>query len=268
MPELPEVETTKNGLLPYILNKNIQQVNIYFPTLRFEIPQHLSTTILNQQIKNIIRRGKYLIFNFTNGDLIIHLGMSGKIEITKEVKRKKHDHFELVFADMFMRLNDTRRFGCVLWSDNYQEHKLIKNLGIEPLTTDFTDNYLFKKSRKKSQNIKAFIMDGKIIVGIGNIYACESLFQANINPQTAANKITLKKYIEFKNIIIKILKVAIKNGGTTLQDFKNVNGELGYFSQKLQVYGKENQACNICKNKIVRITQNQRSTFYCPACQS
>lgn len=267
MPELPEVETTKNGLLPHINGKTIQQVNIYFPRLRFPIPTNLPKLLTGKKLNNILRRGKYLIFNFTNGDLVIHLGMSGKIEITAEKNLKKHDHFELIFEGLSMRLNDPRRFGCVLWTDDYLQHKLIKNMGIEPLTNDFDEDYLFTKSRKRNTNIKTFIMDGRVVVGVGNIYACESLFKAQINPTTPANKVSKKNYVKLTKIIKQTLQIAIKNGGTTLQDFANVNGELGYFAQKLQVYGREKENCNSCSAKILRIIQNQRSTFYCPSCQ-
>jgi formamidopyrimidine-DNA glycosylase len=271
MPELPEVETTKNGLNPKIKGKIVNVVNIHFPKLRWEIPTKIPSKITGKILKNIIRRGKYLIFNFETGDLIIHLGMSGKIEITSEKELKKHDHFELIFNDgvneIFMRLNDPRRFGCVLWVDNYKEHKLIKSLGVEPLEKDFTSHYLYEKSRTKKLNVKAFIMDSKIVVGVGNIYACESLFEAKINPEISANKVSESDYKNLTKIIIKTLKKSIKQGGTTLQDFKGVSGELGYFAQVLQVYGRENAKCNKCESKIMRIIQNQRSTFYCENCQ-
>jgi formamidopyrimidine-DNA glycosylase len=271
MPELPEVETTKNGLISKIIERKVVEVNIYFPKLRWDIPTIIPHKITNQTVQNIIRRGKYLIFKFSTGDLIIHLGMSGKMEITHEKTLKKHDHFELIFNsngdDICMRLNDPRRFGCVLWTDNYQEHTLIKNLGVEPLDNQFDKQYLHKKAQTKKLNIKAFIMDSKIVVGVGNIYACESLFEAGIHPQTPANKVSQKDYQNLTKIIIKTLKNAIKQGGTTLQDFKGVGGELGYFKQVLQVYGREGENCNNCGGKISRIIQNQRSTFYCEHCQ-
>lgn len=267
MPELPEVETTKNGLIPEIKGKKVDLVKINFPKLRYEIPLIIKQKITNEVLKDIIRRGKYLIFRFKAGDLIIHLGMSGKIEITTIKTLKKHDHFELIFDNIFMRLNDPRRFGCVLWCDDFTTHNLIKNLGIEPLEGNFDGKYLFEKSRTKKLNIKAFIMDSKIVVGVGNIYACESLFTAKINPEKSANSITKKEYENLAKIIISILVEAIKNGGTTLQDFKGVGGELGYFAQKLQVYGRVNKNCNQCDGKITKITQNQRSTFYCKTCQ-
>jgi formamidopyrimidine-DNA glycosylase len=268
MPELPEVETTKNGLLPHIKNKKVTAVNILFPTLRFQIPPHLKTSLVNKKLIDLKRRGKYLIFQFKNGDLIVHLGMSGKIKISKLIKYEKHDHFELIFNDITLRLNDPRRFGCVLWADNYNNHRLIKNLGVEPLSTLFDENYLFIKSDNKKTNIKSFIMNSNILVGVGNIYACESLFLAKINPLLSVNKVSKKQFKLLTKAIKTILKNAIKKGGTTLKDFANVDGELGYFSQELQVYNLENKKCNNCNNKILRIVQNQRATFYCKNCQN
>jgi formamidopyrimidine-DNA glycosylase len=186
----------------------------------------------------------------------------------KLIKYEKHDHFELIFNDITLRLNDPRRFGCVLWDDNYNNHRLIKNLGVEPLSTLFDENYLFIKSDNKKTNIKSFIMNSNILVGVGNIYACESLFLAKINPLLSVDKVSKKQFKLLTKAIKTILKNAIKKGGTTLKDFANVDGELGYFSQELQVYNRENKKCNNCNNKILRIVQNQRATFYCKNCQN
>ncbi len=268
MPELPEVETTKNTLLPHINKKIITQVNILFPTLRYPIPKNLITLLPQKKLLNITRRGKYLIFHFHCGELIIHLGMSGKIIITKEKIYKKHDHFELCFDSIYMRINDPRRFGCVVFSENYKQHKLIKNLGVEPLNEEFNYQYLQQKAVNKKINIKNFITNNAIVVGIGNIYACESLFAANINPNTTVNNIDIGGYKKLVISIKNILNQAIIMGGTTIQDFKNANNNIGYFTQKLLVYGKENQNCAHCNGKIIRIIQNQRSTFYCSQCQT
>jgi formamidopyrimidine-DNA glycosylase len=180
---------------------------------------------------------------------------------------KKHDHFELSFANgKSMRLNDPRRFGAVLFSVD-GAHPLLDNLGVEPLEKLFDNTHLYRRSRKKQQNIKAFIMDSKIVVGVGNIYACESLFYAGINPERKASSISKKRYAALTQCIKDILTQAIKAGGTTLQDFSSVDGQPGYFAQTLSVYGRENENCTQCNCKIARIVQNQRSTFYCPLCQ-
>ncbi|MDC9714860.1 MAG: bifunctional DNA-formamidopyrimidine glycosylase/DNA-(apurinic or apyrimidinic site) lyase [Gammaproteobacteria bacterium] len=269
MPELPEVETTKLGLEPLIINQIVERVMLHRDNLRWEIPKHLPTTLANQAVNVIERRGKYLLIKFKAGMLIVHLGMSGSIKVVdNDTPLKKHDHFELAFTNgKCMRLNDPRRFGAVLFSvDN--THPLLDNLGVEPLETLFDEQYLYGKSHKKQQNIKAFIMDSKVVVGVGNIYACESLHQAGINPERKAGSVSKKRYAFLTQCIKDILTQAIKAGGTTLQDFSSVDGKPGYFAQTLSVYGRENKNCTQCRSKIARITQNQRSTFYCPSCQT
>ena len=269
MPELPEVETTKRGLEPLIINQRVERVVLNRDNLRWEIPKHLPITVSNQSVNGIDRRGKYLLIRFEVGTLIIHLGMSGSIKvIDKEEPCQKHDHFEIYFAnDNVMRLNDPRRFGAVLFSSDGR-HALLDNLGVEPLSDDFDDSYLYSRSRKKQQNIKAFIMDSKVVVGVGNIYACESLHQAGIIPRRKAGSISKKRFVLLTQHIRHVLQQAIDAGGTTLQDFSQVDGTPGYFTQTLSVYGREDACCNHCNGKIVRIVQNQRSTFFCKSCQS
>ena len=269
MPELPEVETTKRGLEPLIVSQIITQVTLYRHNLRWDIPKHLPVTLANQTVNKIDRRGKYLLIKFDIGTLIIHLGMSGSIKVMdSHTTLKKHDHFQLSFGNgQCMRLNDPRRFGAVLFSED-DSHPLLDNLGVEPLENLFDEAYLYNKSRKKQQNIKAFIMDSKIVVGVGNIYACESLFYAGINPERKAGSVSKKHYALLAQSIKNILILAIKAGGTTLQDFSSVEGQPGYFAQTLSVYGCENNKCTQCECKIARISQNQRSTFYCPLCQT
>jgi len=267
MPELPEVETTKNGLKSLLSNKTISRVEILNPNLRWNVDQSIISKLNNRTINSFSRRGKYILFNFDAGHLMIHLGMSGKINVTNiSEPLNKHDHFLLYFNNEVMRFNDPRRFGSIFYLENLN-HKLLNNLGVEPLEDIFHENYLFEKSRNKTQNVKAFIMDSKIVVGVGNIYACESLYMAGINPITEACKISKKRYINLTENIKKVLTKAIKAGGTTLQDFAKVDGRPGYFSQELSVYGRENKNCFNCNGKIKRIIQNQRSTFYCPKCQ-
>ena len=267
MPELPEVETTKNGLEKLLTHKTIKQVEILNPNLRWTVDPQIKACILGQTIKSFSRRGKYILFNLDKGHLMIHLGMSGKINVVDtNMPLIKHDHFLLYFNNQVMRFNDPRRFGSIFYLENL-EHKLLNSLGVEPLEDSFHENYLYEKSRNKTQNVKAFIMDSKIVVGVGNIYACESLFETGINPKTKAYKISKQKYIYLTENIKKVLTKAIKAGGTTLQDFAKVDGKPGYFSQELSVYGRENENCFNCNGKIKRIIQNQRSTFYCPKCQ-
>ena len=267
MPELPEVETTKNGLEKILTKKKITKVEILNSNLRWIVDEAIRSKINNQTVRSFSRRGKYILFNLDKGHLMIHLGMSGKINVVDiNEPLKKHDHFLLYFNNQVMRFNDPRRFGSIFYLKDLN-HKLLNNLGVEPLEDSFHKNYLFENSRNKTQNVKAFIMDSKIVVGVGNIYACESLFITGINPKTKSNKISKQRYINLTNNIKKILKKAIKAGGTTLQDFVKVDGKPGYFSQELSVYGRENENCYNCNGKIKRIVQNQRSTFYCPKCQ-
>jgi formamidopyrimidine-DNA glycosylase len=268
MPELPEVETTMRGLVPLIVNQVVERVILHRENLRWEIPKHLVTTLNNHIVSNISRRGKYLLIKFEVGVLIIHLGMSGSIKVVDTAEPlKKHDHFELIFKNgSSMRLNDPRRFGAVLFSKD-GSHSLLNSLGVEPLESAFDNDFLYSRSRKKTQNIKAFIMDSKVVVGVGNIYACESLFQAGISPECKAGSVSKKRYQQLTQQIKTILSRAIEAGGTTLQDFSQVDGSPGYFTQNLNVYGREGEQCNVCNGKIKRLIQNQRSTFYCPLCQ-
>jgi len=267
MPELPEVETTKNGLEKFLNNKRITKVVILNPNLRWTVDQSIKSKINNQTIRSFSRRGKYILINLDKGYLMIHLGMSGKINVVDvNEPLQKHDHFLLYFKNKVMRFNDPRRFGSIFYLKDLN-HSLLNNLGVEPLEDSFHKNYLFENSRKKTQNVKSFIMDSKIVVGVGNIYACESLFTTGINPKTTASKISKQRYINLTNNIKRVLIKAIKAGGTTLQDFAKVDGKPGYFSQELSVYGRENENCYNCNGKIKRIVQNQRSTFYCPKCQ-
>jgi len=267
MPELPEVETTKNGLAKLLTSKIITKVEIRNSNLRWKLDHSIVSNINNQSIRSFSRRGKYILFHLERGYLMIHLGMSGKINVVDtQEPLKKHDHFLLHFDKKVMRFNDPRRFGSIFYLESL-DHKLLNSLGVEPLDDSFHENYLFENSRNKTQNVKAFIMDSRIVVGVGNIYACESLYKAGINPKTRANKISNQRYMNLTNNIKEVLRKAIKAGGTTLQDFAKVDGKPGYFSQELSVYGRENENCYNCNGKIKRIVQNQRSTFYCPKCQ-
>jgi len=269
MPELPEVETTLKGLEPLITDRKILSVQIYKKKLRWEIPTHLKKTLKNQTISKISRRAKYLLFHFYSGKLVMHLGMSGSISVVSSSEPlKKHEHFELKLDNnTSLRFHDPRRFGSVLWQKPNEIITLLKNLGPEPLSYEFDEDSLFKSSIGKSRNIKSFIMDSNVVVGVGNIYASESLFLAGISPKRKAGKTSRKRMIVLTKSIKNVLMDAINNGGTTLNDFSNVDGNPGYFSQVLNVYGRENMPCRRCTGKIKRIIQNQRATYYCPKCQ-
>jgi formamidopyrimidine-DNA glycosylase len=269
MPELPEVETTRRGLEPHIVNRQVKSAHIYKKQLRWEIPGHLVETLKNQTIKKISRRAKYLLIDFKDGQLVMHLGMSGSISVVPTGEPlKKHHHFELKLDnDMGMRFHDPRRFGSILWQKKNEQLNLLKNLGPEPLSYEFDDKLLYNLSIGKTRNIKAFIMDSNVVVGVGNIYASESLFLAGISPKRVSGKTSKNRYKILTKCIKKILSDAINNGGTTLNDFSNVDGEPGYFSQILSVYGRNGMPCNRCDGTIKKILQNQRATYYCPKCQ-
>ena len=269
MPELPEVETTRKGLEPHVTARTVLSVHLYKKKLRWDIPLHLKSTLKNQKIKEISRRAKYLLFQFDLGQLVMHLGMSGSIRVANSSEPlKKHDHFELKFENKTsLRFHDPRRFGSVLWQKPNETLNILNNLGPEPLSYEFDEYSLFKSSIGKSRNIKSLIMDSKIVVGVGNIYASESLFLAGISPKREAGKISKKRLIVLTESIKNVLTDAINNGGTTLNDFSNVDGNPGYFSQILNVYGRDNMPCMRCDGTIKRIIQNQRATYYCPKCQ-
>ena len=269
MPELPEVETTRKGLEPLITDRKIISAHIYKKKLRWEIPVHLKKTLKDKSIKKISRRAKYLLFDFDIGQLVVHLGMSGSISVVQSFEPlKKHDHFELKLDNSkSLRFHDPRRFGSILWQKPNETLSLLKNLGPEPLSYEFNYDSLFSSSIGKSKNIKSFIMDSNVVVGVGNIYASESLFLAGISPKRAAGKTSKRRYNILTNCIKNVLMDAINNGGTTLNDFSNVDGNPGYFSQVLNVYGRDNMPCVRCHGTIKRIVQNQRATYYCTKCQ-
>lgn len=269
MPELPEVETTRRGIAPYLENRRIRQVDIYQPTLRWPIPDSLDEQLTDRLVKAVRRRGKYLLVEFVHGTMLMHLGMSGSLRISdSHTPRKKHDHVVIHLADnKQLRFHDPRRFGAVLWTEDSANHPLLVNLGPEPLSDDFSWEYLYQQTRKRKKDIKSLIMDSQIVVGVGNIYAAESLFMASIRPTKAAGRVTKKQAQDLTAAIKEILHHAIKQGGTTLRDFVNGKGEPGYFAQKLKVYGRGGEICEQCQKPLKVIQQAQRSTVYCPKCQ-
>jgi len=270
VPELPEVETTRRGILPHINGKTVTQINIRERRLRWPVPTVLSQRLAQQTLVDIQRRAKYLLFSFANGTMMLHLGMSGSLRICDPAEEfRKHDHVEIVFDNKFsLRFHDPRRFGSIHWiKDEPLEHELLCNLGPEPLSRQFTADYLYQLSRKRKVAIKQFIMNSHIVVGVGNIYASEALFLAGINPKRSAGKISLERYKLLVDAIKKILRRSIKQGGTTLRDFLHSDGQPGYFKQQLNVYDRKGEPCKQCGTPIKQFTQGQRSTFYCSHCQ-
>lgn len=270
MPELPEVETTRRGIEPHLLNHTLTGAIVRQHQLRWPVPRSLSKKIAGQTIHSVTRRGKYLLLTLDDGSIMLHLGMSGSLRIIPaDTPPEKHDHIDLQLdSGQCLRLRDPRRFGSLHWiSGDPLQHKLIKNLGPEPLTDDFNAEHLFKRSRKRKLAIKLFIMDSKIVVGVGNIYASEALFRAGIRPSRPAGRVTRAEYERLVCAIKDVLQAAIRAGGTTLQDFTNSDGKPGYFKQQLHVYGRTKEACHDCSTPIKHRIMGQRATYYCPHCQ-
>ena len=271
MPELPEVETTRQGLLPFTDHARVKNLIVRNGNLRWPVDQELENILNKKHIHSLKRRGKYLLFRFEHGTLIWHLGMSGSIRVITQTQAplKKHDHIDLELSNnSILRFNDPRRFGAVLWTyDPIEQHPLLANLGPEPLLDTFNQDYLYQASRKKTQPIKAWIMDSKTVVGVGNIYASESLFLSGIHPLKPAGKLTKSKAAQLCTTIKSVLANAIKQGGTTLRDFVNAEGNPGYFKQTLKVYGRGGQPCITCGKPLTEKVIRQRNTVYCIQCQ-
>lgn len=270
MPELPEVETICQGLIPHCLGKKIKKVEVFQNRLRYPVTPNLHQKIKGQTILTIDRRAKYILINLENGLLISHLGMSGYFRVhPSKTKVEKHDHIVIALADgTVLHYNDTRRFGLMLYQSHQEpELKLLSHLGKEPLSNDFNAKYLTKMLENRSIPIKTCLMDNKIVVGVGNIYAQESLFEANISPLRQANQLSLDETTKLIKKIKTILKKAIKQGGTTLKDFSGIKGQPGYFAQKLKVYGRNQQPCFNCKTPLEQLKISGRTTCFCPKCQ-
>ncbi len=269
MPELPEVETTCRGVAPHCTGERVTNVIVRDGRLRWPVDPALATLLSGHCINGVTRRGKYLIFDFDHGGLLLHLGMSGNLRVVQaDLAAERHDHIDIVLGNgLALRLNDPRRFGCVLWSEQPSEHPLLIKLGPEPLSNAFTARDLHKRSRKRKLAIKSFVMDSHVVVGVGNIYANEALFRAGIRPTVAAGRISLKRYELLVDMIREVLEEAIEQGGTTLRDFVSAEGKPGYFAQELHVYGKKGEPCISCGTPIKMIVQAQRATYFCSECQ-
>ena len=269
MPELPEVETTLRGIEPHILNKKITSVIVRQQSLRWPVPIELIQKKLTSNIfSRITRRGKYLLLESSKESLIVHLGMSGSLRISKKEDLKKHDHIDICFIDgTILRYCDPRRFGCFLWTEDPNTHFLLKDLGPEPLGNHFNGDHLFALSRKRKIPVKNFIMNSKVVVGVGNIYANEALFLAGIHPARAASRIAEARYDVLATTIKRVLGEAIELGGTTLRDFVGGDGAPGYFAQQLRVYGRGGQPCRACGASRRDLRQGGRATLFCVKCQ-
>ncbi|OCG04645.1 bifunctional DNA-formamidopyrimidine glycosylase/DNA-(apurinic or apyrimidinic site) lyase [Gilliamella sp. wkB112] len=268
MPELPEVETSRQGILPYLKEQTIQQIIVRQPKLRWPVDKAI-THAQGQVILDVKRRAKYLLLQLPNNWIVIHLGMSGSLRILlNKQEPSKHDHVDLVLTNgVILRYTDPRRFGCWLWADSIDDVTQLKHLGPEPLSAEFSAEYLLEKAKRSHKPVKSWIMDNHIVVGVGNIYASESLFMARINPNRKVNSLQL---IELENLVTAIKQVlakSIEQGGTTLRDFLQSDGKPGYFAQQLQVYGRTGDKCQVCCNEIQSQKIGQRNTFYCINCQ-
>jgi formamidopyrimidine-DNA glycosylase len=271
MPELPEVETTLRGIQPHIERQRVTGVVVRHYGLRWPVPRTIAKQLTGHTLQHVERRAKYLLLVFPHGTAIIHLGMSGRLRILKEqVPPQKHDHFDICFANgLTLRFTDPRRFGAFLWTkEDAQQHPLLKDLGVEPLTAAFSGKYLYQAARTRKVAAKLLIMDHKLVVGVGNIYANEALFAAGIHPNLPANQLTLPQCQKLVAAIKAILKKAIKQGGTTLNDFLSADGNPGYFVNELLVYGKAESPCPRCRSKLQLIRLGQRSTVFCEKCQT
>jgi formamidopyrimidine-DNA glycosylase len=270
MPELPEVETSRRGIEPWIVDTAITRVIVRNRRLRWPIARGVERRLQGQPIHSVDRRAKYLLINTGNGTAILHLGMTGSVFIVdNDTPAGIHDHFDFELdSGKMLRFRDPRRFGSFHWSDDPLAHPLLVNLGSEPLNDEFDGEYLWRKSRGRKVSVKQFIMNAQIVVGVGNIYASESLFLAGINPKRAAGRIARLRYDALVDSIKDILDRAIKAGGTTLRDFYGGDGEPGYFKQQLEVYDRDGEHCRRCNTVISAFVQGQRSTYYCKSCQT
>ncbi|MFZ6844041.1 bifunctional DNA-formamidopyrimidine glycosylase/DNA-(apurinic or apyrimidinic site) lyase [Undibacterium sp. RuTC16W] len=272
MPELPEVEVTRRGVAPHLIGQQVTQVVLRRAGLRWPFPANLPELLLGQTVLAASRRGKYLLLEFHHGTVLIHLGMSGHLRIIPATTpAQKHDHIDIVVGKQALRMTDPRRFGAVLWHDaedgDVNQHLLLRALGVEPLEDVFNAELLYKQTRQRKAAIKQVLLAGDIVVGVGNIYASESLFRAKINPKISAHRISLARYRLLAEEIRLTLRAAIEKGGSTLRDFIGVDGQTGYFQQSYFVYDRAGEQCRLCGTTIRQIKQGRRSTFYCINCQ-
>jgi formamidopyrimidine-DNA glycosylase len=269
MPELPEVETTRRGLAPHLEGRTITGVVLRRPDLRWPIPDEVRDLLPGQRIAAVRRRAKYLLLDTSAGSALLHLGMSGSLRVLPAATPvKAHDHVDLALdSRRVLRFTDPRRFGCLLWQPPGTTHELLRDLGPEPLSDAFDGDYLFALSRGRKAPVKTFLMDQKIVVGVGNIYVAEALFEAGISPLRAAGKVSRERYALLAAAVKRILAYAIERGGTTLRDFISPDGEPGYFELELSAYGRGGEPCPRCGRALKQATIGQRTTVWCGHCQ-
>lgn len=278
MPELPEVETTRAGLAPHLIARTVTSVLLRRPDLRWPIPPEISDLLPGQSILGIRRRAKYLLLDTPVGSALLHLGMSGSLRVLPaQTPAGPHDHVDIGLdgtsgPGRVLRFNDPRRFGCLLWQPPGTTHELLRDLGPEPLSdrfdgAGFDGNYLYARSRGRSAPVKSFLMDQRIVVGVGNIYAAEALFAAGISPLRAAGKVSRERYLQLAEEVQRILAHAIARGGTSLRDFISPDGAPGYFEQELAVYGRGGEPCRSCGRALKQAVIGQRATVWCGHCQ-
>ena len=270
MPELPEVETTRRGVEPLVAGRTVAGLVLRVDKLRWPLSPRLEVDLTGQTVRVVERRAKYLLLRCRSGTLIIHLGMTGHLRVVPATQPPdRHDHIDLVFTDgSCLRFSDSRRFGAFLWTDGEPlQHPLLAALGPEPLGEALRGDYLFRQSRGRRGAVKSFIMDQRVLVGVGNIYASEALFRAGIHPGRTAGRISAARYGRLSRAIRQVLEEAIEAGGTTIRDFSGSDGRPGYFSLRLLVYGRAGEPCSTCGRPVRRQVIGGRSTFWCAACQ-
>ncbi|HZX33345.1 MAG TPA: bifunctional DNA-formamidopyrimidine glycosylase/DNA-(apurinic or apyrimidinic site) lyase [Rhodocyclaceae bacterium] len=274
MPELPEVEVCRRGLLPEVEGRTIRDAVVRFPRLRRELPAGLAETLRGRRVAGILRRGKYLLFDCRGDDgdgwLIIHLGMTGNLRfVSAGTPAGRHDHVDLVLPHTVLRYSDPRRFGVVAWhpGDDPESDPLLAKLGVEPLSADFTAEWLYSATRKRQSAIKTFLMDAHAVVGVGNIYASESLFRAGISPLRAAGRVGKESCAKLVKAVKETLGDAIAAGGSSIRDYVHSDGSSGWFQISCGVYDRTGLACGRCGGTVRQIRQAGRSTYYCPGCQ-
>lgn len=270
MPELPEVETTRRGLAPYVRGRRIAALEIYEPRLRWPVPRDLPQKVAGRRIVRVGRRAKYLLLGLESGTLLLHLGMSGNLRtVPARTPRQAHDHFDLVLdSGLAVRFNDPRRFGSLLYTHaDPRTHPLLAQLGPEPLAAAFDAHYLWRITRGRRVAIKQLLVNSRLIAGVGNIYASEALFRARIRPQRQARTLSRAQAARLVRGVRAVLRQAIRSGGTTLRDYRGADGAPGYFRQRLYVYERRGKPCRRCRTPVRALTQGQRSSYYCPSCQ-
>lgn len=269
MPELPEVETTLRGIAPHVLGRRVAAVCLRVPALRWPIAPEIAGELPGQRVRAVRRRAKYLLLEADTGSALLHLGMSGMLRVLPgDTEADRHDHVDLVLdSGRMLRLTDPRRFGCLLWQPAGTVHPLLAALGPEPLSEQFDGDHLWRQAAGRRAPVKTFVMDQAVVVGVGNIYAAEALFEAGIHPLRAAGRISRERYRRLAQAIQRILRHAIARGGTTLRDFLDPDGIPGYFEQELLVYGRSGLACRVCASPLRSLRLGNRASCYCPRCQ-